>query len=172
MFFWGGIIPLKKSSSPFGLDFSLPKATKSFLLCPEFTKLREIDSRDRRELFNILQALYGCAMPTICKKAPNPLHAKTLSMLSITVLFIMWFLDVLGKFILKIFVKGCRGRNFYSHRNGGEAVSVRRSMSLTELDSRAKVFPLHRKIAKFIGNLLNPKKIIDIHCYFFCFSES
>ena len=27
-------------------------------------------------------------------------------------------------------------------------------MSLTELDSRAKVFPLHRKVARFIGTAL------------------
>ena len=35
-----------------------------------------------------------------------------------------------------------------------EVGSVRRRISLTELDSRAKVFPLHRKVARFIGDAL------------------
>ena len=30
-------------------------------------------------------------------------------------------------------------------------------MSLTELDSRAKVFPLRRKVARFIGNASDKK---------------
>ena len=51
----------------------------------------------------------------------------------------------------KSFVKRCRGRNFYSHRNGGEAVSVMPSLrGLQKWAAELKFFPC--KILKIYQN--------------------
>ncbi len=71
-------------------------------------------------------------------------------------------MNVKGK-ALKSFVKGGRGRNFFSHRMRRSRFSYVEFTRLREMDSRDKVFPL-QEIRKIYWKYSSFPRSINVKC--------